>query len=842
MQLAGNTALATALATGQKRYFSVNLMFDWDHNGLYANANSNLSNLFVDATIDRQLSGSFPDELEITDGYVAAQLDLTLEGYLADGVTPVWQAFSPYSGNPLGTIGALNVPMYLELVVATSAGPVAIRQFTGYVSDGLPSRADGKVTITCYDAAAILINPVTLLPWAVDGFTRTQFTSNPDTPDSGTVALSWVLENILRLSGWYQGPAWHPNVVAAWTLAGSALPEIGTTGIEDPFVNGVWSFGYGEYNIPQFSPSGSVASVYGPGKFGSCAFKGATKLPALTGRGITYLYGNAHVEWGQQQVFNVASYGSANSNLLGFGGWYNIDPTQSGSSTMTCWLEEAHYNFSSGSTTDRNPAYVQVAVNHATGAISATAINEGATTTWTFTSGTAVTAGWHYVNFVFVFTSTSITCHFLIDGVSVATSTGGVAAAIGTFTYSNAVSNTNLCQIIARGPVQYAQIYLQANTAYASATPPPMNPTGTQITNLGQSLTRLLWMPSVQQAPAWDSLKAPASAENGALYVTESGVVTFDNRSTIKSRQLAANSVLTLTLDQVQDIQPQSTLSSLINTMPYTVHGQHAESYSTTFKTSQPTDYQIPANSTQVWGVATTNAQSVRVGNVSWHPQAQGYANPSAPGEAGGAGPSGGFTFRDWMNIYGPGFWNDGFTAYAPGSTDPSNQPIEGTGLNAIIYIGWGSLDQDARRIRLTLANTNTSGGLLEFAVNDATPFLHVGGTIIVDDGSSTFTYFDSPSVGQYGSRTLSYPSSDWVQDATSVATVVTSIVNDTKQPKAYFQSIDIVGDPRLQLQDVVTVTDPTGMGATMPASVYGINRKISLTDGVADSLTLRTF
>lgn len=842
MQLAGNAALAAALAVGQQRQFGISLMFDWNRDGLYSNINSDLSAVYESGVIDRQLAGNFPQSMEITEGYVAAELDITISGNLSDG-TPVWRAFSPYSGYPLGGIGIDGTPMHLDLIVQTSLGPVTIRQFTGYVFDALPSRAGGNVVITCYDAGFILAALITLFTWAADGYTRTQLAStNPDTPDSGTVALGWVVENVLRRNGFYQGPPWHPNVVCAWTLNGSALPEVGCISMEDRFVNGTWTFGYGEFNVPQFTPSGSVASVYGPGQFGQTCFKGATKLPPLTGRGVTYLYGNAHASWNQQFVFNVGSYGSANSNLLGFGCWVLIDPTQTGSSSsVTCWLEEAHYNYSSS---DQHPAYAILTINQQAGAVAAQVINEGATTTWTYTATGTLAAGWHYVNFVLSFASTGITGQFIMDGVAQASGNGGHAGTpIGAFSYSNDNMVTNLCQVIARGPMQYAQVYLQLNTALASHVQPTRtqaNPTAA----IDQCLTRLTWLPDVNQLQSWDVLKAAVSAELGALYVTEPGVVTFDSRTTVTGRQTIGASVLDLTIDQLMDISPQSVASSLVNTMSYTTHAKHATYLSIVYATTTANQYQVPPSTLQTWLVALSGVQSIRHGPIGWHPQAQGYANSSAPTEPGGAGPSGGFTYRDWMNIYGPAFWYQGFTAYTPGSSLPEAQPTAATGLNAFPMVGAGAsaADQDSRNMRLSLSNGNASGGSLEYAVNDATPFLHIGGTLVVDDGQSTAGYFDLTSVGTYGRQSLDFPSSDWSQDQSSVAGVVLSVVNYTRNPHPYFQSIDIVGDPRLQLQDVVTIRDPGGMGTQMPASVYGINRKISLTDGVVDQLTLRTF
>lgn len=841
MQLAGNTALAAALAPGQKRYFTIKLLFDWARNGLFTDPNSDMSSQFVSATVDRQLAGQFPDQLEVTEGYVAAELDITVAGILADGVTPAWKAFSPYSGTLYSSINAIGTPVTLDVIVSTAIGPIAVRQFTGFLSDAEPDRASGQVTITCYDAAAVLAAPVTLPTWARDYTTMTQFPSNPDTPDSGTVALTWVLETILRRNGYYVGPVWHPNVVCAWTLNGSALPDVGTIAIEDRFVNGVWSSGYGAYNIPQFSPSGAVSDVYGAGQFGNVCFKGATKLPALSGRGITYLYGNAHAA-NNAVLFGVNSYGSANSNLLGIGTWVQIDPTQSGTSSITVYLEEAHFNYSSGSTTDRFPAYAILNINQATGAYGAHVYNEGYGTSWTWNSPANITAGWHYLNMVLAFTSTSITGTFILDGVQTLSSNGGTAAAIGAFTYSNDQTNTNLCQVIARGPMQYTQVYYQGNTAMAGHIQPTRtqpNPTAA----LDRSMTRLTWLPDINAAPSWDTLKNAVAAELGALYVTEAGVVSFDSRTTVTGRQLAANSVLTLTLDQVDNISPQATLASLINTMPYTTQSKHALNQQVAYATTSSSQYQISSIvGTLIKNIIQSGVQSYRLGSVSWHPQAQGYSNPSNPGEFGGGGPSAGFTYRDWMQIYGPDFWYDGFTAYTPGSSpDPSTQPTAGTGLNCLVLVGAPGNVQDSRFAIIEMINSNSTG-TLEFAVNDSVPFLHVGGSILIDEGSVSSSYSDATSVAAHGTRSLELQSSDWRQDPTSVQNVVISVINNTKQPQPFFQSINIVGDPRLQLQDVVTITDPGGMGSAMYASVYGIKRSIDLKSGVTDQLVLRTF
>jgi hypothetical protein len=178
MQYADNAALAAALAAGQTRHFSIVFKIDWERDGTYGNVNSDLSALVTDVDIDRQLSGNYPDTLEVTEGHSVAQMVVILEGNITDG-TPVWRLFSPYSADYPGTIAAINTPCYLDIVVETSAGPVAIRQFTGVVRVGVPSRKRGQVHLQVRDAASLLQAPVDMDAWAVDINTRENSISGP---------------------------------------------------------------------------------------------------------------------------------------------------------------------------------------------------------------------------------------------------------------------------------------------------------------------------------------------------------------------------------------------------------------------------------------------------------------------------------------------------------------------------------------------------------------------------------------------------------------------------------------------------------------------------------------
>lgn len=835
MQFPDNAALAAALAPGQTRYFKIVFKVDWLRNGAYADTNSDLSELVTDADIDRQLTGDYPEELEITEGFAAAEMQLNLEGTAPDG-TPVWRLFSPYSALYPGTISAINTPCYLDVVVTTDAGDVAIRQFTGYVVNGVPSRKNGSVKVIVRDAAALLSAPIDVDPWAADYYTRTLLAGNDDLADAGTITLSSVMDYVLRKSGFYQGPKWHPNVLAAWTMVGSALPEVGHFAAEDPFITDAWNFGYGRYLIPQYSPASPPGVVYAPGKYGY-AFRGSNVMPDYDGqtRSCRYLWGNAHTA----QRVSPLSYGSNNSNLLGFGAWVKTGPSfyddiQSSSSGAIFHLEEARYD--SSGTGNNRPSYVEWDLDHADGSLSMRLWGEGYTKSWFWDATMVADEQWHYVFCVWNFRSTGIDPYLLVDGVlkPVTASSGNSAWPPATNTYPWSTGNTNVAQIIARGPIQYAQWFYQYNTPIGGLVWPSSVPTNPNV-QLDLSQLRLLWRPKLRQQPAWELLRALASADMGALYVTEQGVITYDNRLTVKARQDMNAVTMLLTADDVEEIDPETALESVVNAWSYSLQVKHAEPYRAVFTEAQVDDFLISASSTRTQPVNfPAETQSVRIGAVTYRPQAMGYQTNGSTAPLGG--------WQTWMDFYKPDYWSDGFTPYTPNSrSDPANQPVPRIGVNCYVILGWQDyVDTDPGHVRFYL--TNTSSSQAEFAVDDSTAFLKVQGTVIVDDGTSTLQVQDGTSVNTYGIRAKPLPGGEWLQDEPTVTALAAQLLADTNRPIPNFAALDKIGDPRTQLQDVVRIDDAAGIGGPIYTSVVGIKRKISKTGGITDSLAMRTF
>lgn len=825
MQLSGNADLAAALAPGQVRRFVIVFKVDWARDGLYADTNSDLSALVVDADIDRQLTGNYPSQLEVTEGFAAARMVVNLEGNAPSGV-PVWKLFSPYSALYPGTVAAINTPCYFDLVVQTAAGPVAVRQFTGYVLRGVPSRKNGSVSLTIQDASVLLQAPISLETWAVDGYSRMVLTGH-NRSDSNTITLSSVMDHTLRRSGFYEGPPWHAGVLLGWTLCGSSLPEVGTIGMEDPMLTETWSQDYSTWNIPHYSPGGVPSSMYETGQYGM-VFKGnIDSEPDATA--VRMLYGNAH----SPVRTDPLTFGSNNSNLLGISFWMKVGGQSGGIAQVIFRLEDASLD---ALPVQQQPAYVQLTVDFSTGVLDMYFVEHLWVESWH--KRATLSAGWHFITALWEITSAALVEHLWVDGVVTAVTPVGVQ---GTWppvpnSYPWRVSGTNAGQVQTWGRAQFVQVFYQANTLMAGYIAPLSAPPSPSV-HLGLSTLRLLWRRRVRRQAAWDLLRELSTADMGALYITEQGVITYDNRATIKGRQDPNIVTLRFTLDQVEEVDPVTSLESVINAITFALQRKHAWTEggagTSAFRETTVNQFEVAASTSRTVPITLDDGvQSVRVGSVKLQPAAMGYLHNGGANAA----------WVAWMTYFKPETWPNGYTSYGPGTrVDPSVQPLPRAGATVAAALGFVDyVDQDASHIRIIVSAG--PAGTVWFAVDDTTPFLNVGGTTIVDDNVDNQSLVDSVSVARYGLRTLPLQGGDWLQDSTTVNLLAASLLADTAQPRPFFESLETVGDPRTQLQDVARVDDPAGMGGPIFASIVGIKRHISRSDGVSDRYTLRTF
>jgi hypothetical protein len=73
VQTHGGVAADTAI-TSPERNFTVRLLVDWNNNGLYNHALSNMTGYVKSASTSRSLRGSAPEEILLIEGASAASL------------------------------------------------------------------------------------------------------------------------------------------------------------------------------------------------------------------------------------------------------------------------------------------------------------------------------------------------------------------------------------------------------------------------------------------------------------------------------------------------------------------------------------------------------------------------------------------------------------------------------------------------------------------------------------------------------------------------------------------------------------------------------------------------
>lgn len=836
MLQSGNIALAAALATGQKRYFRYKLMFDWARNGLFADANSDLSGCFVEGSRDKQLVGDFPARMQIQAGHASAQLTVTLAGN-APGGLPVWQLISPTAAAQYAYAASLNVPMYFSVLVwvPQSVSWLELKQFTGYVRSAVPTEVNGQVQITCLDEASQLEQPITCYRWAVDYYMRTK--AQPpgsvaaiENLENDCITADWLIDHILRRTGHYEAPAFHPNTVLGWTLRGAVLPEIGAINQDctrnwnalNPQANSAGN----PKNCAQRTPAGMPSQIFDlNGQYGA-AFKGSGKIGLYNGnRVIRDISGVAY----STQLLPVRTYGGNNSNLFTFSCWVKVD------ATLADQFSVAQFILDYVATSGTKPYVVNAQINQVTGACQLSVNQFNGTISWTWNATTNLTAGWHFVQMTARFTSTNIFGYILSDGVNIITpgGNGGNSAPLPAAPSSYPGGATHAAWIEAVGPMQVAAWNYQHDTPIGSFTwapsTPPTDPRQRAKVDIGYQ--RYQWLPDISQTPAWDVLSSIQNSDFGALYVTEDGTPTYDARSTIKARRLIANVVLTLTRDDFYDLNPEASFDTIATIVNWTENVKWSDTTLTAWSEARPDDYQIPASTNLTYNVTLADVQAINTGNVPWAYRAQGY-DPS------GTKPS---YWQNVMQFYSPDFYAEGFTAYTPNSRPISDAPPQATGLDVQPQPGWATGDLDPRHLRLFMSNG--SGGLLEYAVDDSRAFLKVGGTLLFDRPQVTGSVQDNTAITSFGKRPYVIPATDYTQDHMALSALAPDLLADLKTPQIYLASVPLVGDPRRQLQDVYKVGDPLGY-QTMYGMVVGIGNTYSGGDNpkITDTVTLRTF
>lgn len=546
MQLAGDTALATAI-DAPVRVIEAVFKVDWNRDGLFSHALSDLSRYVDSVRPERDLEGALPAETTLAEGFVSASMTVSLSGRrLSDGV-PIARLLSPwYVAGPLYGRGRPMTRVTLDLVVRRPDGStVTMRQFTGVITSCAVKAGDLSVTLTCRDDAENIRKPITL---PIYGQFDT-FTLLAPTNDYRINSHS-VIDYILRQNKIYQSPPAQVGCFLSVPGHGSMLPEIGFNG----GVASVLAKGACTEDHPSWVP----------GHYGIA--QAAT--PQFTGSWGARCGGPFNPTPGSRWSFQfLAKFGNVDAQHPSHDGtvlWFGSSGPGSGTSVRIGLHKGAFAGF------------VWVAFDN-------DAVNIA-----TVTGTPAVsTDAWHLVSIGVTFGSplSASSVVFDIDGT---TSTQSVS--LTGLPTAPAVDRNPLAWWWAPVPVQNIQACRVTLTNFSDHW---YTKTFVSQCDLDPGLNETDTLPAARGVDSWDLLKEVVQAEFGVFGFTEQGRPFFRNRDTVRRQNLSVEKQITA-VKALKDVTLTENAEGIRNAIAVTAARRWINKGSSVFKADGVDDFNVP--------------------------------------------------------------------------------------------------------------------------------------------------------------------------------------------------------------------------------------------------------
>ncbi len=389
---------------------------------------------------------------------------------------------------------------------------------------------------------------------------------------------------------------------------------------------------------------------------------------------------------------------------------------------------------------------------------------------------------------------TQLTVNWYIDGQTATTVTTRNVLAGGEF--PSALATLTMVR-----PISGVQVW-------ASPTPPapggwPQLPT-TPPADIDPGLNEFTYLPSISGQDSWELLKEVAGAEFAVPGFSETGRFSFLNRATIAARQ-AAPPTTTLGVDDLAEVTATTSMDSVRNEIAISATPAYTRTPRVLIESTDPLSYVIPAN--------TTDRRTIVL-------------------------PEGSVNFSGLLNSLTSGIvvrvpsanWNDSVqTGFCMVRVDAPTTEVTS---NVSVVV---------RRLTGTTAQVriiNSNSFAVQFTTNEATPrpAFRVSGTVVTADPTRTDTITDDASIATYRRRSLDLPSGPWRQRVEPFQALARTLLGELAHTNAVYDRVPLPGDPRRVLTDTVTLAYPTAV----TASIVGITRRLSTTDGLVDELTIR--
>jgi hypothetical protein len=550
VQIPGDAAFGDAVGAPLRRPVA-RLRADWDRDGLFLNARSDLTPVLSEVTVERSLSGDLPDAVSLIEGYASAALTATLEGAWADAQSAA-ATLSPYrEDSPLYRRPTLGVPVEADFGFA---GTALVRQFTGHVRSLRPDSRTRRVALTALDPADRLRALVSL---PVYGIYRRDLVRYGRSGVPWSTNSTWVIDYILRRNGVYHAPAARSDAILSVTQNGGLAAEVG-------FANDV-------PKNPWKGPYDGV-SIWTGGPFGGLAGPGQWDQPAP----VTY-----QNYYCSQQIRLLPGVG------FGVSAWvYTGTGVASGSSSKYISILLPSPNLSGGALTEQLQLLATNSGRFGIGVISA-----GLAAQYFF-FGTVKAAVWRYVSVhVKVNSNNTMTLTCRADGV--------------TATFTANITSTH--RSLPWYPLARATTYFGVRSAnhqvWLAGAAPTTWPDEAFVSQaaLARGANELDFLPDVQLAESWGLLQDVAGAEYAVVGFDEMGVFFFSPRSVTTDPSTVEREI---TADRsLIDLAGEVNIDTVRNVVGVTARDGFFGDYVAIIDSKDPLEFESPVG---VWTFAVT--------------------------------------------------------------------------------------------------------------------------------------------------------------------------------------------------------------------------------------------
>ncbi|MCO7195639.1 hypothetical protein [Pseudonocardia sp. McavD-2-B] len=706
--------------------------------------------------VERSLTGDLPAEAGLIDGFAASTCHVTLSGGVEVGgeVWPVVEALSPFVPGSLRDGRQLvQAQARASLGMVLDDGPVLLRQWTGPLRELAAKTGTGAVDVEGVDPSDRLRAPITLPTYA-------EFITHAHRrPWAITVNTQWLVDHILRANGIYASPPTRDDAIISCTGHGGVVAERGFNGapisinLGAPPGAGLWTEGshpWGMLGTPENASGGTVGyqEFYGI----TDGLNPPVRFEAGNGVGFSF--------W--LHLSDSDDFGADFENRL-----IQIRPTFEKDNPSA--VPRLFLSFRSGGAmyaglvTDGNP-------------IRGTSLFYAGEDPWCF-------VGVHYR-----WTSdTNMQIRVRVNGQTTDFNVAGTPAVNPPV---NAFEGGYRPCLQLNAYMTRAWTNLQAWVGYDQ--PPASGPWQGEIhesqADIGRGNNELRYLPDVTNADSWELLKDAVTAEFGVHTFDEFGRYAFRPRTDVRPERIDVAFHVDANL---ADFGYSTSTDSVRNIVGITTGAKyHAGEFQTVVKADDVEQFIVPGNSTSVF-------------ELPWPYGAAGYQSGTLPYHKNKDEPT---AWPEWGSSVAHGF------TYSYETSPGNGRWWNGDNDSRSVVIRWAQIDARTVQIRVT----NGGNGRIRLATpadadgsGAGEPAFRIGGWPLVDepDHVEQLRAPDAQIAAQLGERVLDLGKTDWRQHPPALRPVARALLSALSREVAVLEDLDVVGDPRVQVGDVASVT-----------------------------------